>query len=69
MFTGTYLCTPNQRASLLDEIVLESSTSVRTRDIQSITTKCISEMPCHVSKLDRGLLSEFEGFRTIRRKI
>jgi hypothetical protein len=69
MFTGTYLRTFYQRASLLDEVILESPTSPCACYRKPISTECIPEMPCHISKLRSGFLPQFECSGIVSGKI
>lgn len=65
MLASADLGASEQRASLPDEIILESSAPVSACDPQSIAAERIPEMPCHISELNAGFLSQFERFRII----
>lgn len=69
MFARAYLRALYQGTSLLDEIILQSSASVRARYIQSVAAERVPEMPCHIGELDRRFLPQLECFGNIRGEI
>ena len=65
MFARTYLGAFEERASLSDEIILQSSASPCASDEQSIAAERIPEMPSHIGELYAGFFPQFESLGII----